>query len=200
MPAVLSPPQQKTSNAKRALFSCDQFHNMGDAGGFEGRSVILVDGEILEMPNPNPPHDTAVTLTDYLLKDLFKNGFIVRIQTGFPTSTDTDPVPDLAVVPGHARDYSRKHPRKAVLVVEVADSSLAYDRNEKADLYAAAGIADYWVIDVVNRQLLVFRDPKPDALSIRNFTYQTRLALDATETVSPLAMPTANVAVADLLP
>lgn len=202
MSAVLtSPPPTKPAHARRALFSCDEFHDIGDSGALEGRSVILVDGEILDMPNPNPPHDSAVGIADYVFKSLFPPpNFWVRIQSGFPTTLDTDPVPDLAIVPGGPRDYPRKYPKKALLVLEVADSSLAFDRDEKAELYAAAGIADYWVVDLVNRQLLVFRDPKPDAQSVRNFTYQTRLTYGPAESVSPLANPTASVAVADLLP
>lgn len=199
MSVTLAPPPV-VPIPRRALFTCDEFHDMGDSGALEGRSVILVDGEILDMPNPNPPHDAAVSLIDYLLKDLFRPGFIVRIQTGFPTTLDTDPVPDIAVVPGHPRDYLRSHPRQALLIVEVADSSLPFDRSEKADLYAAAGIADYWVVDLVNNQLLVFRDPVADSTSRRGSSYRTKLSLGPADTVSPLAKPTATISVADLLP
>jgi Uma2 family endonuclease len=200
MSATLAPPPIAPI-PRRALFTSDEFHDMGDSGALEGRSVILVDGEILDMPNPNPPHDAVVGIIDYVLKAIFPlPNYWVRIQTGFPTTTDTDPVPDLAVVPGSPRDYPKKHPRVAVLIVEVADSSLAFDRSEKADLYAAAGIEDYWVVDLVNHQLLVFRDPVADSASRRGSSYRTKLALGPTDTVSPLAKPTAIISVADLLP
>lgn len=181
-------------------WTCEQFHNMGDAGVLEGRSVILVDGEILDMPNPNPPHDLGVTLTMYKLLDVFRVGHFVRVQTGLPTGLDTDPVPDLAVVAGAPRDFPTTHPRTAVLVVEVADSSLGYDVGEKSNLYAAAGITDYWVIDVNTPQLFVFRDPVADASAPRGFRYNTVLTLARGQSVVPLAAPHATVQVNDLLP
>ena len=91
-------------------------------------------------------------------------------------------------------------PTTALLIVEVARSSLFVDTTTKADLYATAGVADYWVVDVDNRQLLVFRDPAPLPAGLGATAYQTRLTFADTDTVSPLAMPTAAVRVADLLP
>lgn len=181
-------------------WTCEQFHDMGDANALEGHSVILVDGEILAMPNPSPAHDTATSLADYLLKDLFRGTHTVRVQTGFPTTLDTDPVPDISVVPGSPRDYLRQHPRVAVLVIEVADSSLTYDIGEKSNLYAAAGIADYWVIDVNTPQLFVFRDPVPDPSAPRGFRYNTIRTLNRGDSIAPLAQPAATITVADLLP
>ena len=200
MSATLAPPSSAPI-PRRARFTCDEFHDMGDSGALEGRSVILVDGEILDMPNPNPPHDVAVGLIDYTLKTLFPlPNYWVRIQTGFPTTRDTDPVPDIAVVPGSPRDYPKKHPRKAVLIVEVSESSLAFDTDEKADLYAAAGIDDYWVVDLVNRQLHIYRDPVVDGASPRGFSFRTRNLFGPSDSISPLALPSATIAVADLLP
>ena len=180
-------------------WTCEEFHNIGDSGMLEGRSVILVDGEILDMPNPNPPHATATTLADYALKDLFRVGHFVRVQTGLPTTENTDPAPDLAVIAGSPRDFAMTHPRTAVLVVEVSDSSFDYDVGVKSNLYAAAGILDYWVIDVNGRQLIVFRDPIPDAAAPRGFRYDTMQVLNVGDTIIPLAAQTA-IAVADLLP
>jgi hypothetical protein len=85
-------------------------------------------------------------------------------------------------------------------VVEVADSTLAYDRGEKSNLYAAGGVADYWVLDVTGRQLLVFRDPVADPAAPRGIRYATAIALGPIAAVSPLATPSAVVRVADLLP
>ena len=110
-----------------------------------------------------------------------------------------DPVPDLAVA-GSPRDYLQRKPSTAVLVIEVSDSSLDFDTGEKASLYASAGIADYWVVDLVNRQVIVFRDPRPEASKRFGFTYANAITLQASQLVSPLAMPTAAIAVADLLP
>ena len=79
------------------------------------------------------------------------------------------------------------------LVVEISDSTLAYDQNEKGPLYAAAGIAEYWIVDVNTRRLLVYRDPQPAG-------YASLQTLRATESVSPLAAPDASAPVAELLP
>src|SRR5579885_2622653 len=162
MTTIATPTAPPAPIPHRLRWTSDEFHNVCDVGVFEGRNVILVDGEILEMPPPNPPHNTALSLADYLLKDVFRVGHVVRIQMALDVGQSTDPVPDLAVVTGSVRDYATTQPNTAVLVIEVSDSTLAYDRGEKANLYAAAGVADYWVLDLVNRQLLVFRDPKPD--------------------------------------
>jgi Uma2 family endonuclease len=104
----------------------------------------------------------------------------------------------LAVVAGSPRDYA-DHPRSALLVVEVAESSLNYDLREKANLYAAGGIQEYWVIDLVHRQLIALRDPNVDAAQAFGASYRTRTAHDPTAAVRPLAA-SADVLVADLLP
>jgi Uma2 family endonuclease len=126
-----------------------------------------------------------------LLKVAFGAGWCLRQQSPLVLGQDTDPEPDLAVVPGRPRDYAA-HPTTAELVVEVADSSLQFDTNEKRLLYARAGIRDYWVVDVSGRRLLVYRDPQAG-------DYATHQALGAADAVSPLAVPGAAVLVADLL-
>src|SRR5207248_5059445 len=110
----------------------------------------------------------------------------------------TDPVPEVMVVRGGIRDYTTAHPTTAVFVVEVADSSLKFDTTTKAELYAPAGVPDYWVIDLEHRRLLVFRDPRSTGNGA--IAYRTRLTLGPNDTVSPLAAPNAAVKVADLLP
>ncbi len=87
-----------------------------------------------------------------------------------------------------------------MLIVEVADSSLFLDTTTKAELYATAGVPDYWVIDLENRRLLVFRDPVPLPAGLGATAYQTHRAHAPHDTVSPLAAPTASVRVGDLLP
>lgn len=181
-------------------WTCEDFHNMGDAGFLEGRSVILVDGEILDMPNPNPPHNGTVGIVDCKMREVFGPGHWSRVQSSFATGLDTDPVPDIAIVTGTARDYLQRDPTTALLVVEISDSSLAYDLGPKSHLYAAAGIADYWVVDVNTPQLFVFRDPVADASAPRGFRYNTTLTLARGQSVVPLAAPHATVQVNDLLP
>ena len=107
-------------------------------------------------------------------------------------------MPDIAVVAGGPRDFTATHPTTAGLVVEVSDTTLALDLAEKAELYATAGVSDYWVLDLTGRRLLVFRDPAPVAAG--GAAYRTHLTLGPTDTVSPLAASSAVIAVADLLP
>ncbi len=105
------------------------------------------------------------------------------------------------MIPGNFRSYvGQGIPTSALLVVEVSETTLYYDRNQKASLYAASGIADYWIINVVQRQVEVYRDPVPDATQAFGYRYASRTILDPGEVVSPLALPGATVAVADLLP
>src|SRR5204862_46858 len=95
--------------------------------------------------------------------------------------------------------HSASNPTTALLVVEVADTTLSYDRNTKASLYAASGIADYWIVNIPGQQLEVFRDPVPDASARFGVRYSSRTILVAGDVVSPLALPAAQVPVADLL-
>jgi Uma2 family endonuclease len=180
-------------------WSTAEFHRLGDAGLFEGQNLILVDGEFLEMPPPNPPHDMALILLDAVLRACFPTGHVFRTQMSLVLGQTTDPVPDYAVVAGSARDFVQK-PTTAVLVVEVADSSLDYDTGDKASLYAASGIADYWVVDLVNRRLIVMRDPMADAAARHGVRYSTVTAVAIGQSASPLAAPASKVAVADLMP
>ena len=116
------------------------------------------------------------------------------------TVTPAFETPDAAVVPGDPRDYLDGHPSRPVLIVEVAESRLAFDRHHKASLYARAGIADYWIVNLVDRVVEVHRDPVADAAAPYGFHYRSITRLAPPATVTPLAAPTAVIFVADLLP
>jgi Uma2 family endonuclease len=199
LPPPVPPPVAPTVRPQPFRWTVDLLQQVTDAGFLEGRSVFLINGELLEMPNPGPDHDMALSLADYKLKAVFGAGHVVRIQCGVVFGLGTAPAPDVAVVVGSPRDY-KKTPRTAVLIVEVADSSLSYDRGEKANLYAAAGVADYWVLDVVNGRLEVFRDPRPDPAAPFGAKYAATATYAPGDSVAPLALPAVPVAVADLLP
>jgi Uma2 family endonuclease len=180
-------------------WSTAEFHRLGDAGLFEGQNLILVDGEFLEMPPPNPPHDMALILLDAVLRACFPIGHVFRTQMSLVLGRTTDPVPDCAVVAGSARDFVQK-PTTAVVVVEVAESSLDYDTGDKASLYASAGITDYWVVDLVNRRLIVMRNPVADPAAKYRSRYSAVTPFTPGQSVAPLAAPMSAVAVADLMP
>jgi Uma2 family endonuclease len=181
-------------------WTAEEFHRAGDSGAFEHVRVMLIRGEILEMPVPNPPHSTSKALAEEVLRRVFSTGFVIRGENPLVLGRTTDPVPDLAVVAGSTRDYATAHPVTAVLVVEVADSSLDYDTTTKASLYASAGIADYWVVDLVNRRIIVFRDPQTDATQPFGARYATVTAHAPGQAVSPLAAPGSSVTVGEVMP
>jgi len=113
---------------------------------------------------------------------------------------ESEPEPDLAVVPGAWADYRAGHPSHPALVVEVAESSLAFDRGDKASLYARGGVRDYWVVNLVDRLLEVYRDPEPDSTAPYGWRYRAIEHLGPGASVSPLALPSVRVAVNNLLP
>jgi Uma2 family endonuclease len=177
----------------------DEYHRLADLGCFQDRRVELLDGEIMEMPVPKNPHVVALSLTEDAVRAAFGGAYWVRTQVPLNLGTASEPEPDLAVVPGKPRDYT-EHPATALLVVEISDSTLWLDRNRKAGLYAAAGFADYWIVNLVDRRLEVHRDPTADAAETAGFRYATRSILDPADSVAPLAAPKARVAAADLFP
>jgi Uma2 family endonuclease len=160
-------------------------------GVFEGRGAMLIDGVILEQGPMNPPHAITLGLVEESVRAAFGPGWWLRHQSPLVLGQDTDPEPDLAVVPGRPRDNAG-HPTTAELVVEVADSSLDFDTNDKRLLYAKAGIREYWVVDINGRRLLVYRDPRAG-------DYATQQEFGPADAVSPLATPAAVVRVVDLL-
>ncbi|HJZ89441.1 MAG TPA: Uma2 family endonuclease [Gemmataceae bacterium] len=183
----------------RKRFTVREFHEMWEAGWFDQCKPMLIAGEVYEMAKPGPAHNTSLTLADYIFKAIFAAGYVVRIQMPLVLGQTSDPEPDLAVVGGSPRDYAT-HPSSDLLVVEVADTSLDMDTGAKAQLYAAAGIADYWVIDLDSRQVIVYRDPRPDPGNPFGASYATVKPLPAGQAVAPLAAPQALVNVADMLP
>lgn len=153
----------------------------------------LIDGEILQLPPQSTRHFTAIRLAAQTLGTAFGNGYDVRTQGPIAIDGHSEPEPDIAVVTGSPRDYADAHPRAAVLIVEVADSSLGFDRVRKKRLYARNGIQDYWILDLSAARLEVYRDPHgDDYLSIRT------LARD--QHIAPLAVPASKIQVAELLP
>ncbi len=178
----------------------EEYYKMGDMGMFEGKRVELIEGQVIEMSPIYELHATAVSVADDLLREAFGKGWAIRIQNPLSLGEASDPQPDVAVVAGKNRDFKEQHPTTAALVIEVADCSLSYDRNYKASLYAKAGIADYWIVNLPERQLEVHRQPRADAASEFGFSYAEKQICKEGESVAPLAKPEAVIAVADLLP
>lgn len=188
MSAVLDFPLQ------RHRFSRAQYEQMVDAGVFGPEDRLeLLDGEIIDMAPQKSRHATAVRLLEEALRACFGPGYDIRSQLPLALDERSEPEPDIAVVPGRPRDYRDAHPSSALLIVEVADTTLAYDRIRKLAAYARAGIPEYWILDLDGESLEVCRQPLRD-------TYGERRILRATDRIAPLAAPRGEITVADLLP
>ncbi|MEB3266904.1 MAG: Uma2 family endonuclease [Leptolyngbya sp.] len=178
----------------------DEYHRMADMGLFLNRRVELIEGQILDMAAMKSPHAVAIDLVDAALQSVFANGYYIRQQKPLVLGDRSEPEPDIAVVSGTIRDYATAHPRMAVLVVEVADSSLTYDRTTKVSLYAKAGIPDYWILNLVNHHLEVYRHPAATVGPDAGWGYRQRTLYSADTQVVPLGTGAGAIAVADLLP
>jgi Uma2 family endonuclease len=152
------------------------------------------------MPMAAPPHNACMTKTDRWLNKVFASGCYVRNQQALNVGTKNDPGPDFAVVPGTEDDYADRQPTTALLVVEVADSSFETDTLVKPHLYAQAGVPEYWVIELNERRLHVYRDPMADESAPRGFRYASIAVLGETDGIAPQAAQDHVVVVADLLP
>jgi len=174
--------------------SREDYDRLVEAGFFHPEERLeLVDGVIFGMTPQSSRHATAVRLVQLALQTLYGEGFDVRSQVPLVLGDDSEPEPDIAVVTGHPNDYASAHPTTALLVVEVADSSIHHDRRRKAALYARCLIPEYWLLDLVKGCLVVHREPREGA-------YTSRVVLREGDTVSPSTHPAAAVPVASLLP
>jgi Uma2 family endonuclease len=191
----------RSSEPQSHRWTREQFYQMLDLGWFQDQRVELIDGEVIDMPAQKNFHALAITLTEDALKIAFGANYWVRVQMTLDLTPLSSPDPDLAVVAGSPRCHAvSANPTTALLTVEVSETTLWYDRNRKSHLYAAAGITDYWIVNLVQRQLEIYRDPVADNSQLFGFRYNSRTILDPPDRVSPLAAPQASITVADLLP
>lgn len=171
-----------------------EYEHIVDVGGFAPEARLeLLDGEIIDMSPQKSAHAAAVGLVTGALQRCLGDGMHLRSQMPLALDDHSEPEPDVAVVPGSIRDYSDHHPSTAALIVEVADSSLAFDRLRKTAAYARNGIPEYWILNLKERVLEVRRDPVGEA-------YQQHVVLQAGDNVSPLCTPGDQVSVASMLP
>jgi len=166
----------------------------------EDEPIELLGGQLIVAEPKGSPHSTAVALTVEALRMAFGPGWLVRVQDPVALDAESEPEPDVAVVPGLPRDYLAEHPARPALLVEVAESSLAFDRGHKGSLYARAGVADYWIVNLVDEVLEVYREPGPDRSAEFGWRFLDVQALRRGTTIAPLARLDVTVAVADLLP
>lgn len=146
------------SPAPQRSWSRREYQQLVAAGLLEQKHVELLQGELIVMHPMGSRHYSAVRRCDKVLSTAFGDGYTVRMQATLDLGDD-QPEPDVAVVLGSDDDYIDHHPTTALLVVEEAETSLVTDRHLKASLYAAAGIAEYWIVNLIARQIEVHRRP-----------------------------------------
>jgi Uma2 family endonuclease len=192
-PTLEAHPRPEDPRLRR--WSKAEYHEMADRGWFRNQRAELIEGEIVVLSPQKFEHGQVADRVTEILRSIFGADFWVRMQLPLDLGAKSEPEPDVSVVKGRREDY-HEHPRTATLIVEVSDTTLAFDRGEKARVYASAGIADYWVLDLVHRQIHIYREPAP---TTAGFEYRSILTREGSDTISPLAAPTASIAVAQLI-
>jgi Uma2 family endonuclease len=178
------------------LWTVEEYRRMALTGILDSSErVELIEGKIIRMSAKGTAHRSAVGRTDYLFKEALKNRAWVSVQDPIALNTNSEPEPDIAVVKIDPLDYADHHPtpEEVYLIIEVADSSLKFDCDTKGKAYAKAGIADYWVLDVIDRELYVYRQPTLEG-------YNNKTVLNEDKTISPLQFPELQVNIRDMLP
>jgi Uma2 family endonuclease len=177
-----------------------EYDRLVELGVFEGEPLELIGGQLVVAEPQYPCHASAISAVDYAMRAVLPPGWSVRLQAPICLDDESEPEPDLVVVPGTPRDYRHEHPARPALTIEVAESSVSFDRGQKGSLYARAGLEDYWIVNLVDRVLEVYRDPAPDPAAAYGWRYRSVTTLTPPAVVTPLAVPSARIAVGDLLP
>jgi Uma2 family endonuclease len=176
-----------------------EYDRLADAGILApDERVELLEGEIVTIPPQQGPHAASIGWAEAALRKAFGPAHWIRIQLPLIVDPDSEPEPDLAVVPGSPMEYANEHPRTALLVVEIADSTLERDRAYKSPIYARAGIPEYWIVNLLERCLEVYRDPVTPPGHPASYRSSTKLS--PSDRIAPLAASPASVSVSDLLP
>jgi len=176
-------------------FTVDEYHRMVDAGILqEDDRVELLDGQIVEMSPIYPPHASCVNRLTRLLSQALGDRATLAVQNPVVLGLHWEPQPDVAVLKPRVDGYARQHPQPAdvLLVIEVAESSLERDRDEKIPAYARAGVAEAWLVNLGARVIVLYQDPGPEGYR------RVRTAVRG-ETVTPLELPGVTLRVDEIL-
>ncbi len=161
MAIAVSPAAGAVSEPAPHRVTVDEFHRMWDADVFGDVRIELVDGVLIDVPPSQPPHGGNVAAFVHVFGRRFGERVQVRPQLALPVSRFSEPEPDLALVAWDANFYRDRHPspEETFAIVEVSYSSLAFDRKTKKRVYGAAGIAEYWIVDVRGEAIEMHRSP-----------------------------------------
>ena len=191
---TLAEPQVQVEPTRRRI-SVYEYHAMGEAGilGIDER-VELIDGEIITMSPIGPEHGASVDAGNYFLVSLIRNRAIVRVQGNIRLDEYNEPQPDFTMLKWRDDFYRRQlpGPDDALLIIEVSDSTLSYDRNRKLALYARFGIPEVWIANILARVVEVYRDPVDGE-------YTDSRVYEPGEMVSPAAFGDVEVSVSQFI-
>ncbi|MEM8611740.1 MAG: Uma2 family endonuclease [Cyanobacteria bacterium P01_H01_bin.105] len=164
-------------------FTTEEFHRLGELGFFDDGSVELIRGELIEMSPKRTPHSVCNTRLVRRLILLLGEQATVRGQEPITLSERSEPSPDVVVANYREDDYLEGHPSPTDcwVVMEISDSTLGYDRSTKLSLYAESGVLNYWIFNLVNRQLETYCEPYQD--SQEEYGYRQKRTYLATEQV-----------------
>lgn len=167
-----------------------EYDQLTALGAFGDERIELLDGVLVSMSPIGPRHSSAVDMLTVLLVRALSDRARVRVQNPFAASDVSEPVPDLLVAP--LADYVDDHPSEALLVIEVAESSLARDRGSKLRIYATRGVPEYWIVDVALRRIEIYREPSGSA-------YQSTRVLEMGERIALQCFPDVTIRVEDVI-
>jgi Uma2 family endonuclease len=178
-----------------------EYDRLIDQGVFQpGERLELLAGQLVVREPQSDPHSLAVELVQEALRAAFGPEWRVRAQLPIALDDESEPEPDVSVAAGRVHRSVEAKPSRLALVVEVATSSLALDREHKGSLYARAQVPEYWIVNLGDHVLEVYRQPHPDGSAPYGWAYRSLQSLTATEHVTPSSAPTARIAVATLVP
>ncbi len=167
-----------------------EYDQLIELGAFQNERIELIEGLLVPMSPIGPPHDSVIQKLTALLVPPLLDRASVRIQLSFAALDISEPIPDVAIVP--CGEYNTAHPDQAYLIIEVADSSLSFDRGAKRRLYATCGVPDYWIVNVAERVIEVYREPSAGA-------YTRVERYEHGQSVRPLRFDDLEVRVADVI-
>jgi Uma2 family endonuclease len=184
---------QMMTSTKEKIWTVEEYHRMIEAGILnDGDKIELLDGRIVEMSAQTPPHAATTQRSSDYLKELLAGQAHIRMQLPITLAT-SEPEPDIAVVciaPGAYCDH-HPNPSEILLLIEISYSTLQIDRREKAPIYARANIVEYWILDVVDREAYIYRNPEPQG-------YQSEVVFQDNAIIRMLAFPDIEINLSEL--
>lgn len=177
-----------------------EYERLVDLGVFQAERLELLDGQLVLREPQGARHANAIRRVTMALRAALGGAWQIDSQLPFALDESSEPEPDIAVVPPDLETYRQAHPSRAILLVEIADTSYRIDRQYKLSLYARAGIPEYWIVDLDRERLEVHREPEASPVARHGWHYRSIETLQPPAAVTPLAGSTLPILVADLLP